>query len=78
MPLMSHMYCSTLLHSSFVLLPILGITWALGFFVIGDNVASVVVEWLFCLLNSIQGMMLFIVHCVMSRDVSRTVLQTAA
>ena len=65
---------STLLHSSFVLLPVLGITWALGFFVIGDNVASEIVEWLFCLMNSIQGLVIFIVHCLMNREVHHCII----
>ena len=61
---------STLFHASAVLLPILGITWILGFFVVGDSIYSLVVEWLFCIFTTLQGVMILIMHCVLNKDVS--------
>ena len=63
---------STLFHASLVLLPILGITWLLGFLVVGDGLYSQVVEWLFCIFTTLQGVMIFVMHCILNRDVSVT------
>lgn len=37
-----------------ILLPLLGITWALGFLVVLNNAVGVVVEWLFFSFNTLQ------------------------
>ena len=63
---------STLLHASLVLVPILGVTWALGFFVVGDSIYSTVVEWLFFAFSSLQGVFIFIMHCILNREVHGT------
>ncbi len=61
---------STLVHASFVLVPILGITWVLGFFVVGDTTIASIIEWIFCIFTTLQGVMIFIMHCLLNRDVS--------
>ena len=60
---------STLFHASLVLLPILGVTWILGFFVVGDSLYSQVVEWLFCIFTTLQGVMILVMHCIFNRAV---------
>lgn len=60
---------STLFHASLVLLPILGVTWILGFFVVGDSLYSLVVEWLFCIFTTLQGVMILVMHCIFNRAV---------
>ncbi|XP_033114392.1 adhesion G-protein coupled receptor G2-like isoform X1 [Anneissia japonica] len=46
---------------------VLGLTWIIGFFAIGD--AAVIMLWLFCILNSFQGFLIFIMYCVRNKDV---------
>lgn len=53
------------LKAIFALLPLLGVTFLLGFFV--D--CHVAVEYAFVLLNSIQGVLFFICHCVLDDQV---------
>lgn len=63
--------CSTLLHASLVLVPILGITWVLGFLVVNDSLYSTVIEWLFFVFTTLQGVAIFLMHCVVNRDVRK-------
>ena len=60
---------STLLHASLVLVPILGVSWALGFFVVGGGVYATVVEWIFFFFTTLQGVAIFFAHCVLNREV---------
>ncbi|XP_022790907.1 adhesion G-protein coupled receptor D1-like [Stylophora pistillata] len=53
------------LKAIFALLPLLGVTFLLGFFV--DF--HVAVEYAFVLLNSIQGILFFICHCALDNQV---------
>ncbi|XP_027046397.1 corticotropin-releasing factor receptor 1-like [Pocillopora damicornis] len=53
------------LKAIFALLPLLGVTFLLGFFV--D--CHVAVEYAFVLFNSIQGVLFFICHCVLDDQV---------
>ncbi|XP_033122131.1 uncharacterized protein LOC117121139, partial [Anneissia japonica] len=46
---------------------VLGLTWLIGFFAIGD--ASVIMLWLFCIFNSFQGFLIFIMYCVRNKEV---------
>ena len=52
-----------------VLVPILGVTWALGFLVVAGGVYATVVEWLFFVFTTLQGVAIFISHCVINREV---------
>ncbi|XP_062586446.1 adhesion G protein-coupled receptor L4-like [Saccostrea cucullata] len=56
------------LKAAAVLLPILGLTWTLGFFSI-DSKDTLVFTYLFTFLNSLQGVFFFLFHCLMSTDV---------
>ena len=62
-------HCSTLLHASFVLVPILGVSWVLGFLVVGEGIYATIVEWLFFFFTTLQGAAIFITHCVLNREV---------
>lgn len=41
----------------------------LGFFVVGDSAISLVIEWLFCIFTTLQGLMIFLMHCVLNKEV---------
>lgn len=53
------------IRSTVALLPLLGVTWLLGFFVELHHA----VTYIFILLNSTQGMVFFIFHCVLDEEV---------
>ncbi|XP_071964473.1 adhesion G-protein coupled receptor D1-like [Antedon mediterranea] len=50
-----------------VLLPILGITWVFGLFAIGS--ATLMFQYIFSILNSLQGLFIFIFYCLMNSEV---------
>lgn len=51
-----------------VLLPLLGITWLFG--LLAFNSAVLAFKYLFAIFNSLQGLMIFIFHCVLNKQVS--------
>lgn len=61
-------FCS-LLQASFILVPTLGLTWLLGFFVVGNDVYSTIVEWIFFACTTLQGLAIFVIHCVLNTEV---------
>ncbi|XP_033101222.1 adhesion G-protein coupled receptor G2-like [Anneissia japonica] len=56
-----------MLHNVVSITTVLGLTWLIGFFAIGD--ASEIMLWLFCILNSFQGFIIFIMYCVRNKEV---------
>ncbi|XP_033123619.1 adhesion G protein-coupled receptor L3-like [Anneissia japonica] len=50
-----------------VLLPILGVTWVFGLFAIGS--ATLPFQYIFSILNSLQGLFIFIFYCLMNSEV---------
>ncbi|XP_055971607.1 adhesion G-protein coupled receptor D1 [Sorex fumeus] len=50
-----------------VLLPILGTSWVFGVFAV--NSQAVVFQYLFAILNSSQGLFIFLFHCVLNSEV---------
>ncbi|KAK3100502.1 hypothetical protein FSP39_021014 [Pinctada imbricata] len=56
------------LKAAVILLPLLGLTWTLGFFSI-NNKGTLVFTYLFTILNSLQGVFFFVFHCILSVDV---------
>ncbi|WAR24253.1 AGRL3-like protein [Mya arenaria] len=58
-------YSSTWLKGSAVLVVLLGLTWTFGFVYV--NADTVAVAYLFTILNSLQGLFIFIFHCFMDR-----------
>ncbi|XP_070180763.1 adhesion G protein-coupled receptor L3-like [Littorina saxatilis] len=58
----------SVVRSVCVMSPILGLTWVFG--VLGSDPSSwQVFQWLFIFFNSLQGFFIFILHCVMSKQV---------
>ncbi|WAQ98747.1 AGRL3-like protein [Mya arenaria] len=55
------------LRSVCILLPVFGITWLFGVFAVNKD--TVVFQYLFVIFNSIQGVLIFIVQCIMDRKV---------
>ncbi|XP_065919706.1 cadherin EGF LAG seven-pass G-type receptor 3-like [Dysidea avara] len=55
-------------RAALILLPLLGITWALGFLVVLNNAIGVAIEWLFFSFNTLQGVIFFILYCLSNRD----------
>lgn len=45
----------------------LGLTWILGVLAVGD--AKLVFQYLFCVVNSLQGWLIFLFYCVFSTEV---------
>ncbi|KAI8516643.1 hypothetical protein Bbelb_052240 [Branchiostoma belcheri] len=48
------------------IMALFGLTWVFGFFVIDD--ARTVFAYLFCIFNTLQGLFIFIFHCVTRED----------
>ncbi|KXJ29080.1 uncharacterized protein LOC110252281 [Exaiptasia diaphana] len=54
-----------------VILPLLGITWVFG--LLAFNTATLAFKYIFAILNSLQGLMIFIFHCVLNQQVKDAV-----
>ncbi len=52
---------------AFVLVVLLGLTWAFGLLYI--NKETLIMAYLFTILNSLQGLFIFIFHCIMNEKV---------
>lgn len=55
------------IQGAFAIEVLLGLTWVFGYFFI--NKESVVMAYIFTILNSLQGLFIFIFHCAMNRKV---------
>ncbi|XP_052810434.1 adhesion G protein-coupled receptor L3-like [Mya arenaria] len=55
------------LRSVCVLLPVFGITWLFGVFAVNKD--TVVFQYLFVIFNSLQGVLIFVVQCILDRKV---------
>ncbi|XP_070571023.1 adhesion G protein-coupled receptor L4-like [Ptychodera flava] len=55
------------LRATALLLPLLGLTWAFGLLAIDES--TVAFQYIFASLNSLQGLFIFIFHCVMNDEV---------
>ncbi|XP_033097421.1 uncharacterized protein LOC117101551 [Anneissia japonica] len=58
-------------RGSFILLPILGVTWVVGPFAVDSN--SLVLSYLFNISNSLQGLFIFIAYCLFDKEVRASV-----
>lgn len=56
-----------------VMVPVLGLTWAFGFFLLIDQ--NKLFQYLFVILNTTQGVFVFLFHLVMNEDVRSAVLR---
>ncbi|XP_052221848.1 adhesion G protein-coupled receptor L3-like isoform X1 [Dreissena polymorpha] len=62
----------TSLRSLCVLVPLMGVSWILGIFYV--NKSAAVMQYLFALFNGLQGLFIFIFHCIFNQQV-RTALR---
>lgn len=61
------------LKASFVLLPLLGMSWSFGVLtMISDNI---VFNYIFAIFNSLQGFLVFVFHCVFNKQVCFMILK---
>ena len=58
---------SVLVIGAIALLCLLGLTWAFGLMYVNES--TVVMAYLFTIFNSLQGMFIFIFHCVLQKKV---------
>lgn len=58
---------SAQLRASLSITVLLGLTWGLGIFMIGE--ASLVFSYLFAIFNSFQGFSIFVFHCLLKEEV---------
>lgn len=63
-------YFRSWLKGAVVLVVLLGLTWSFGVLFISEE--SVVMAYLFTILNTLQGVFIFVFHCVMNEKVSLT------
>ncbi|KXJ28919.1 Adhesion G-protein coupled receptor D1 [Exaiptasia diaphana] len=54
-----------------VILPLLGITWVFG--LLAFNTATLAFKYIFAIFNSLQGLMIFIFHCVLNQQIKDVV-----
>lgn len=55
------------LKASFVLLPLLGISWSFGVLTMTSD--KITFNYIFAIFNSLQGFFIFIFHCVFNKQV---------
>ena len=53
--------------ASGVILPLLGITWLFG--LLSFNSDTIIFKYIFTIFNSLQGLMIFIFHCLLNKQV---------
>lgn len=70
------------IRGTVILLPILGLTWLLGFLMLGSNRLYQVGAYLFAAFNSLQGLGIFICHVLMSKKtreaITRSIVNTGS
>ncbi|XP_068678794.1 uncharacterized protein [Montipora foliosa] len=54
--------------ASAVILPLLGITWLFG--LLSFNSATIAFKYIFVIANSLQGLMIFIFHCLLNKQIN--------
>ena len=57
------------IKASVVILPLLGLTWLFG--LLGFSSDTIAVKYIFATLNSLQGLMIFIFHCALNKEVRK-------
>lgn len=61
------------LRTVLILSPVLGLCWLLGLFIFGDNLTYIaVIEWIFFVVVTAQGVIIFGLHCVINKEVLYT------
>ncbi|XP_073235129.1 uncharacterized protein [Porites lutea] len=62
-----HMHVKAGIKGLFVLMPILGVGWILGLFAVNKN--TIVFEYAFAVINGLQGLLIFLLHCAFNSEV---------
>ena len=58
------------IKASAVVLPLLGITWLFG--LLAFNTETIVFKYIFAIANSLQGLAIFIFHCLLNKKVRKS------
>ncbi|XP_070552066.1 adhesion G protein-coupled receptor L2-like isoform X2 [Ptychodera flava] len=58
------------IRASLVLVPLLGLTWLFGIFAV--NQETLIFQYIFAILNSLQGMFIFLFHCALNDEVKNS------
>ncbi|XP_048584322.1 uncharacterized protein LOC5520593 isoform X2 [Nematostella vectensis] len=56
-------------RTALAIMVLLGLTWLFGALSFGDKLQRVTFEYLFCIFNSLQGLFIFIFHCLRIKEV---------
>ncbi|KAJ0058705.1 hypothetical protein NL108_000400, partial [Boleophthalmus pectinirostris] len=62
-------FCRSWVLGAFALLCLLGLTWSFGLFFLNES--SIVMAYLFTIFNTLQGMFIFIFHCLLQKKVRK-------
>ena len=57
----------TSLKGTVILTPLLGTTWLFGLFAFNDS--TIVFQYLFVIFNSLQGVFMFVIYCLLNEEV---------
>lgn len=68
---MSNLYSRAWVQGALALEVLLGSTWVFGYFFINES--TVVMAYTFTVLNSIQGLFIFVFHCLLNKKVGTKV-----
>ena len=55
------------IKAAIVSLPLLGVTWTFG--LLAFNSDTIFFKYMFAILNSLQGLMIFVFHCALNKQV---------
>ncbi|KAL4232622.1 hypothetical protein ACF0H5_007312 [Mactra antiquata] len=55
------------IRSVCVLVPVMGLTWVFG--ILSVNQDLVIFQYIFCIFNTLQGLCIFLFHCVFNRQI---------
>jgi len=61
--------CRAWLRGAIMLVFLLGLTWTFGLLYLNEE--SVIMAYIFTILNSLQGLFIFVFHCVQNEKVRR-------
>ena len=60
-------YCRSWVLGAWVLVVLLGLTWAFGLLYVNEH--TLAMAYIFTILNSLQGLFIFVFHCIMNDKV---------
>ena len=58
--------------TAFAQLCILGLMWVFGSFLFQEGIGTTVAAYIFTILNSLQGALVFVMHCLLSKQVGNS------